>query len=86
MEDRHYSQLGDWDILSRVLKERIVCDGDLSVRDASALREKFKPWVDSGIVCKEDHINPENPPELEFGYFLSEIGKDYISEIEFYGF
>jgi len=86
VEKRNYSKTGDFDILSRVQKERIIRDGDLSRSELVKTREKLQPWIEAGIICREDRINPENPPELESLYFLTEFGKEHISEFQDYGF
>jgi hypothetical protein len=86
VEKRNYSKTGDFDILFRVQKERIICDGDLSRLEIIKIREKFQPWIESGIVCRENRINPGNPPELESLYYLTEWGKERLSEFQSYGF
>lgn len=86
MEKRNYSKMGDFDILFRVQKEHIIRDGDLSRLEIMETREKFLPWIEAGIVYREDGINPGNPPELESLYFLTEFGKERLSEFQHYGF
>jgi hypothetical protein len=86
VEKRNYSQTGDFDILFRVQKERIIRDGDLSRLEIMRIKEKFQPWIEAGIVCREKRINPGNPPELESLYSLTELGKERLLEFQHYGF
>jgi len=50
--------------------------------DKNLLREfrnEIQPWINAGFVSKKLAIHPDNPPEEEYHYFITQEGERYFS-------
>ena len=79
-----WSYVGDEKIILKTGKEHLVreCDLDAFPSEIRKSRREFQPWVNAGFIRKDKMINPENPPEKIFYYFLTEEGKKYYSFLQ----
>jgi hypothetical protein len=67
----------DKSLLIRIFKVRVIRECDLSFREKIFLMNNTHSLIDSGLISRKLEINPLDPPDTEFHYYITSKGEEY---------